>query len=94
VKSSQKCTAILAVVGSTLILHSSPAMAVSNINNEGESIQTSIDKLTIEEQLPTTTSSAVTLNLTASALQTTSGAVTLVDLQNKIDSAVAKVIYI
>ncbi|OOM73532.1 glycosyl hydrolases family 43 [Clostridium puniceum] len=87
-KNSKKCTTLLVLLGSALILQASPARAASNIENTEEKLSISTEDFIIEPQfkdiLETTTTSAVTTT-------SLSATVTLNDLQNKINALVAKV---
>jgi|GEM_PF-1270509 len=87
-KNSRKCTTLLVLLGSALILQPSPASAASNIDNKEEKLAISTTNYIMEAQLNdvlvTTTTSAVTkINV--------SSAITLNDLQNKINDVAAKV---
>lgn len=87
-KNSKKYTTLLAILSSALILQASPASAVSNIDNKENKLTISTGNSIIEAQLnnalAVTTTSAVKVTSVSSTM-------TLNDLQNKINAAVAKV---
>lgn len=84
-RNSKKCTTLLVLLGSALILQASPANATSNIDNKlAISTDNNIIEAQVKDVLATTTTSSV-------KVKSTSSTITLTDLKNKIDTIAAKV---
>jgi len=84
-KNSKKCTTLLVLLGSALILQASPVSAASNINNK---LAISTDNNIVEAQVKDVFATTTTSSVKVASISST---ITLTDLQNKIDTVAAKV---